>query len=420
MRTHHTQHSLPAFPVYSAAFVADNKLVLGGGGGSGRSGIKNKLRLYNIPSDETLELLSELELEKDEDAPMSMVADAEGSRIICGINSATEELDKGINQNCRLFNVEKDKLNLVGLASTLKVTRDNMEECQKEQKVTALSPGRTLLAAAGTKDLAVLSYPSLAPAAKSLQTDHEIYDVSFSSTSMLVATTDKLLVYALPAASAPAVSPPGPKTRSKQKQKRKAKEDSKAIVKELELLNSVERPALPGLDGVATVYRAARYHPSAKDVAFTVLNTTSGPRIRGSKTKPKQGYVCRWSTDSWKVVKSRKIGEKGITCFDVSANGRFLAYGSADHTIGILDATTLAPLLSVLKAHDFPPTVLRFNPTAKLLVSGSADNSIRAVTIPDGLAGTTWTVPQVIFITLLVLLLSILISYVVTSGLIKF
>ncbi|KAL5530192.1 hypothetical protein ACEPAF_6449 [Sanghuangporus sanghuang] len=419
MRTHHTQHSLPVFPVYSAAFVADNKLVLGGGGGSGRSGIKNKLRLYNIPNDDTLELLSELELEKDEDAPMSMVADAEcqGLRIVCGINSATEELDKGINQNCRLFSVEKDKLKLVSVASTLKVTRDNMEECQK---VTALSPGRTLAAAAGTKDLAVLSYPSLTPAAKYLQTDHEIYDVSFSSTSILVATTDKLLVYALPAASTPATSPPGPKTRSKQKQKRKAKEDNKVTSKELELLNSIERPALPGLEGVATVFRAARYHPAANGVAFTVLNTTSGPRIRGSKTKPKQGYVCRWNTDSWKVVKSRKIGEKGITCFDVSANGRFLAYGSADHTIAILDATTLAPLLSVLKAHDFPPTVLRFNPTSELLVSGSADNSMRAVTIPDGLAGTTWTVPQVVFITLLVLLLSILISYAVSSGLIKF
>lgn len=32
-------------------------------------------RLYDIPSDVKLELLSELELDKDEDAPMSMAAD---------------------------------------------------------------------------------------------------------------------------------------------------------------------------------------------------------------------------------------------------------------------------------------------------------------------------------------------------------
>lgn len=40
-------------------------------------------------------------------------------------------------------------------------------------------------------------------------------------------------------------------------------------------------------------------------------------------------------------------------------------------------------LVTVLKAHDFPPTTLRFNPTASLLVSGSADNSIRIMSVPS-------------------------------------
>lgn len=43
MRARHTPHALPAFPVYSSAFLSDNELVLGGGGGASRSGIKNKL-----------------------------------------------------------------------------------------------------------------------------------------------------------------------------------------------------------------------------------------------------------------------------------------------------------------------------------------------------------------------------------------
>ena len=43
MRTQHTPHSLPAFPVWSAGFVSDTRLVLGGGGGTGRTGVKNKL-----------------------------------------------------------------------------------------------------------------------------------------------------------------------------------------------------------------------------------------------------------------------------------------------------------------------------------------------------------------------------------------
>lgn len=94
MRTRHIAHSLPTFPVYSSAFLSHNLLVLGGGGGASRTGIKNKLvsqfgrqtilrlmtlaqRLYNVGGDMKLVLVDELELEKDEDAPMSMAAHSE-------------------------------------------------------------------------------------------------------------------------------------------------------------------------------------------------------------------------------------------------------------------------------------------------------------------------------------------------------
>ena len=43
MRARHVQHSVPQFPVYSAAFLSKNDLVLGGGGGASKTGIKNKL-----------------------------------------------------------------------------------------------------------------------------------------------------------------------------------------------------------------------------------------------------------------------------------------------------------------------------------------------------------------------------------------
>lgn len=43
MRVLHNNHQLPAFPVYSSAFLSENELVVGGGGGATKSGIKNKL-----------------------------------------------------------------------------------------------------------------------------------------------------------------------------------------------------------------------------------------------------------------------------------------------------------------------------------------------------------------------------------------
>jgi len=46
------------------------------------------------------------------------------------------------------------------------------------------------------------------------------------------------------------------------------------------------------------------------------------------------------------------------------------------------------PLVTILKAHEFPPTTLKFNPTSKLLVSGSADNSVRVISVPDSLGSS--------------------------------
>lgn len=98
MRTQHILHPLSAFPVYSAGFLTDTRFVLGGGGGTGRSGIRNKLvrqdihlhwqlmrresiavslyvsqRVYDVENQgEKLALVAEAELELGEDAPMTM------------------------------------------------------------------------------------------------------------------------------------------------------------------------------------------------------------------------------------------------------------------------------------------------------------------------------------------------------------
>jgi prolactin regulatory element-binding protein len=43
MRTKHTAHNFEGFPVNSAAFLSEHELVLGGGGGASKSGVKNRL-----------------------------------------------------------------------------------------------------------------------------------------------------------------------------------------------------------------------------------------------------------------------------------------------------------------------------------------------------------------------------------------
>lgn len=90
MRARHTAHNIPAFPIYSSAFLGPDKFVLGGGGGSSKSGIKNKLarrrlitystdwtlqKLYKVDEQRNIDLIDESELQVGEDAPMSMSAD---------------------------------------------------------------------------------------------------------------------------------------------------------------------------------------------------------------------------------------------------------------------------------------------------------------------------------------------------------
>ncbi|KAI0751449.1 WD40 repeat-like protein [Daedaleopsis nitida] len=383
MRTQHTSHSLPSFPVYSCAFVTPSEFVLGGGGGQSKTGIKNKLRLYHVEGDAKLELVDELELASGEDAPMSMAAHPETNGIVGGINSSEDALKDSPNQNCRVYNIKEHKISLAETRSTLELKGADDDY----QRVTVFSPHGKLLAVGGTRDLTVLSYPNLALVALPIHIDKgEIYDAAFSTTTLVVATTVNLLVYALPSANEDASE----------------KQPSPVA---LELLQTIDRPTLPGKDAGSS-FRSVRFHPADEKTLYSVSNTVP-PRTR-TKSSPRRAFVCKWNTDTWQLTKVRQISDRGVTCFDISPDGKLLAFGSSELTVGVLDSTTLAPLLTILKAHDFPPTTIRFSPTSGMLVSGSADNTVRIVTVPSNLGATSWGTWLLIFVALLVVLFAIL------------
>ncbi|KAI9447786.1 WD40 repeat-like protein [Lactarius indigo] len=371
MRARHTAHSTPSFPVYSAAFLSPTELVLGGGGGASKTGIKNKLRLYHVDEFLTLKLADELQLENGEDAPMSMAAHPDGSSFACGINSSAEVVAKGENLNCRVYAVgDDDKLGFISSVGTL--GKDDPEDFQK---VTVFSPDGAYLVVAGCSELSLLTVPELVSAHTRVDKG-EIYDAAFSETTLVVATTLNLLVYGLLGS-------------------KKGKEKENAVLK-LENPTVIERPKLPG--GDTGTFRVGKYHPHDSGIFYTAINTTPA---RGAKASQRKAYLVRWDTNGWKVDRIRKVGVKGLTAFDLSDNGKWIAYGSSDCSVGLLDAFTLAPLLSILKSHEFPPTVLKFNPTSRLLVSGSADNTVRLIAIPEGLgdnASWSYTITVIIAI----------------------
>ncbi|KAG2077580.1 WD40 repeat-like protein [Suillus decipiens] len=421
MRAQHTTHSLPAFPVYSCAFVASDQIVVGGGGGAAKTGIKNKLRLFNISQDRQLKMLYEHELEKGEDAPMSIAAHPENRSFVCGINSSEERLKKGENENCRVFSISEAGNALIKGATQGTLTSGALEDYQR---VTVLSPDGKLLAVAGERDLSLLAFPSLSPVAQSVQVPKgEIYDVTLSSTHLVLATSLNLLVYALPKQPS---EDGGEKSPKKKKGKQKGKGKEKEVLSrtpsqtpELRLVDTIDIPLVPGVPAQSVVtFRAARFHPSDYNTLFTAVNTVA-PRVKKSKTGKKQAYILKWrvnllgeqnSTRSISIEGSRKAGEGGLTCFDISPNGKFLAFGSSDYSLGMLDSTTLSPLLSILKAHEFPITTVRFSPTSTLLVSGGADNSMRIVTVPEKFTGQSWTMIIILILALFVILVAFILQ----------
>ncbi|KNZ73854.1 hypothetical protein J132_09495 [Termitomyces sp. J132] len=341
MRTRHTPHSLSGFPVYSSAFLSENELVLGGGGGTAKAGIKNKLRLFHVGPERSLEILGEVELNIGEDAPMSMAADKTARTIVCGVNSTIQNIEKGSNENCRVY--------------TLK---DNIPVSLR------------------TRGTIPTSDPSDYQATEPIHTENEIYDATFSGSTIVVVTTRDFRVYSLPSSPEVRQTPSSKKSKGKGKNTKSA---SHPLSPKLELLHQASST---GPRPKESSHDISRYHPTDSTILYTTVNTTS-PRTKKAKTPQRQSFIYKWDTKTWTVEKSRKVGDRALTCFDI-------------------------PLVTILKAHDFPPTTIAFNPTSTLLITGSADASVRVVSVPTAIgSGPSWTITLLVLLAILVVLLAI-------------
>ncbi|POY72890.1 hypothetical protein BMF94_4051 [Rhodotorula taiwanensis] len=371
------------FPVYSVAWTDDHTVVLAGGGGSSRTGVKNRLSMYSVDlKQRQLSLKQEHELSREEDAPMTIAIDLETKALAAGINSSATELEKGVNENLRVFSFAGENIEYQKRSSTLSST-----DPDHYQKVTAFSRSSPKMLAVGSTNsqLSLLSYPDLRDVCPTLDYNgEEIFDADFNDDGEMLAGTssNKLCVWPTKVADSSTVPEP---------------------------LQVIERPVLKR--ELACTFRAAKFgRKSTASNLYTVVNAAPSGSVRKPPAGSKKAFVSLWDARAWRLLKTRTVSQKPVTAFDVSDDGTLLAYGSSDLSIGILDAVTLRPIVTVLHAHDFPVTSLKFNPSGSILVSGSADNSIRVVRVPsaDQRGGNSAT--YMVLFTLLVLVLAILIQ----------
>lgn len=410
-------------PIYSVGFVQDDLIVYSGGGGAGRSGVTNAVVAARVDlSAQTIHKLDELKLSRDEDAPMAMAVNAAKSQLVCGINNAAEDMKKGNNQPIRIFDYSlqgttasskqassddkgkaKEQMShqdsKVELHFAKAVSSLHLQDPEEYLKVATFSPNGRMLAVASTDgQIALHRYPSLfsiwndagEPSSSALAAAEakdtsisipsqdfeksEIYDADFShsNTHVVFTSSSKLVVYATEPFSE---SSPDDAVPNGDATGHSAEGFAQTI-------QTIKNPALGGKGPCS--FRAARFGrgEASKEKLFTVVNAAPAGG-KGPKAKIRKSFVTAWDADTWDLIETRHVSDRPVTVFDVSPDGNFLAYGSSDLSIGVLDAKTLRPVLKILHAHDFPPTCLKFNPASNLLISASADHTLRVIPIPE-------------------------------------
>ncbi|KAF8978887.1 hypothetical protein BGZ46_006051 [Entomortierella lignicola] len=324
-------HSI-GIPVYCVGFTHDNdELIIAGGGGAGRSGVKNKI------TDKSLKSVVEKELSRDEDAPMSMGVHPKESAMAFGINSAENKIEAGENENCRIFQYSDGKIEAVHNKGTLK-----SKSPDDYQKVTCFSKDGEMLATGGTDGVvALLRYPTLTAVVPVIQfTGHEILDIDFSNDGAHIAAVSERTLWIISTETG-------------------------------EVVKTIASPVLD--KNKASQFRKCRFGKGEfTNILYTVNNGEK-------KRKP---FVCLWDTSNWTRIRAVTVGPKPITACSLSADGNLIAFGSEDLGIRICSAKTLQVLMTVPEVHAWPLTSLAFNNDASLLVSGSFDTTCNVIAVP--------------------------------------
>lgn len=140
-----------SYPLYACDFDPQdaNRLVVGGGGSTGRHGIGNKLTVLDVSRPDAIESVSEIELSRDEDSVTSLAVvgprqPRNSTVVYAGVNGSEEDIAKGKNEHFRVFGIDQPSKNkptpkITELSrSALFKTADGEDEAY--QRIVRLSP----------------------------------------------------------------------------------------------------------------------------------------------------------------------------------------------------------------------------------------------------------------------------------------
>ncbi|KAK6784839.1 hypothetical protein RDI58_018294 [Solanum bulbocastanum] len=338
----------------SSSSAPGNYVVLAGGGGEGNSGIRNALIVAqfdfdsNVLSDEPVARLG-----TGGDLPYRMAVHPGGEGLMCSLP-----------KSCRWFDwdFQTAESRSLGLRSSEKVL-EPLDDVGQQLALTFNNEGSLLAVGGEDGKLRVFKWPSMENILDQANAHASVKDLDFSPDGKCLASVGSGPCRIWDVSKSTSVA---------------------SLTKEND-----------------EIFGYCRFSPINDENQVLYITTM----------QDQGGSISKWSTTTWRRIKSKRVVRDPICAFNISPNGKLLAIGTIEGDVLVVSSNNLQVQNVVKKAHLGLVTTLKFSEDSRALLSASLDSRVRVTIIKEekksGLS---------LWIVILVLLIAIAVYYAASNG----
>nr|VDD25712.1 unnamed protein product [Brassica oleracea] len=309
----------------SSSTTSRSCIVLAGGGGEGRSGIKNVILICRVDLD--TKSLSEQPLGRivlGTDLPYRMAVHPRGGGLVCALPNSCKRFD--------WVNIMSPREGDQGGEEGEEVINELKDVGQ--QLALAFNQEGSVLAAGGEDGtLRIFEWPCMKTLLDESKAHASVKNLTFSESGKFLVSLGGPLCRVWDVKASAAIA-----SLSKDKDEMFA-------------------------------YCRFSVDNAGNEVLYIAANTERG------------GSIITWDTATWKRRRSKLMKNYSISAFNVSADGKLLALGNMEGDVLIIDSTKMKTHQLVKKAHLGLVTALTFSPDSRCLVSVSFDSRAKLTVI---------------------------------------